>query len=210
MTVTTHVRARALAPAAFDLAERLALIALCTTTIMRIAPSLSTQPGNLVVLISEGLAVGMMLLRRPAVRADQSAYAALIALVGTGAPLLVAPAGPPLVAPLAGVVMMMAGLVWNIAAKVSLNRSFGLAAANRGVKRQGPYRFVRHPMYAGYMITQLGFLLMNPSPWNLGVYAVGWTVQILRIRAEETLLSEDPAYRAYAAATPYRLIPFLY
>ncbi len=34
--------------------------------------------------------------------------------------------------------------------KVLLGLSFGVVAANRGVKIGGPYSFIRHPMYAGY------------------------------------------------------------
>src|SRR5438093_1166549 len=84
---------------------------------------------------------------------------------------------------------------------------FGLAAANRGVKRAGPYRLLRHPMYAGYALTQIAFLLLNPGLWNLAVYALSWGVQVLRIRAEERVLLEDPAYRAYAGEVRYRLLP---
>jgi protein-S-isoprenylcysteine O-methyltransferase Ste14 len=118
--------------------------------------------------------------------------------------------GHGLIAPVLGFWAMIAGLLLNISAKVALNRSFGLAAANRGVKRAGPYRLLRHPMYAGYAMTQIAFLLLNPCLWNLGVYALSWSVQILRIRAEEKVLLEDPAYRAYAGEVRFRLLPGVY
>ena len=54
-------------------------------------------------------------------------------------------------------------------------------AANRGIMVGGPYRMIRHPMYAGYMLNQFGFLLDNPSAWNLAVYCVCWGMQIGRI-----------------------------
>jgi protein-S-isoprenylcysteine O-methyltransferase Ste14 len=152
----------------------------------------------------------MIVLRRPAQQTDLSAYAVLVALAGTAGGLLVRPGGDPLVAGWIAGLMMLTGILFNISAKVSLNRSFGMTAANRGVKRQGPYRFMRHPMYVGYAITQLGFLLMNPTLWNLAVYAMAWTAQLLRIGAEERVLSHDPEYRAYAGAVRYRLVPGLY
>jgi protein-S-isoprenylcysteine O-methyltransferase Ste14 len=65
-------------------------------------------------------------------------------------------------------------------------------------------------MYAGYALTQITFLLFNPCAWNLGVYVLSWSVQILRIRAEEKLLQEDPAYRDYAGQVRFRLAPGLY
>ena len=195
---------------AFDLAERIFLLALGLSAFVRLAPSVAGQPQVALVLISEGLAVALILLRRRAVAADFSPYAALVALVGTGAPLLVTAPGGGVIPALAGFWMMVAGLLLNISAKVALNRSFGLAAANRGVKQAGPYRFLRHPMYAGYATTQLAFLLLNPCLWNFAVYALSWSVQILRIRAEERVLLEDPAYRAYAAQVRFRLAPGLY
>jgi protein-S-isoprenylcysteine O-methyltransferase Ste14 len=130
-----------------------------------------------------------------------------IALVGTTAGLLVQPGGDNLGPAWAGGLIMLIGGLLSIAAKVSLNRSFGLTAANRGIKRDGPYRFMRHPMYAGYMITQAGFFLANPTGWNLSVYAIAWGVQILRILAEEKVLNQDETYREYAGAVPFRLVP---
>jgi protein-S-isoprenylcysteine O-methyltransferase Ste14 len=41
--------------------------------------------------------------------------------------------------------------------------------ANRGVVSSGLYRLVRHPIYMGYLITHAGFLLANPTVWNIGM-----------------------------------------
>ncbi|WP_276509041.1 methyltransferase family protein, partial [Microvirga aerophila] len=81
------------------------------------------------------------------------------------------------------------------------------SAANRGVKTQGPYSLIRHPMYIGYVATQVGFLLFNSTVWNLAIYSGAWTLQVLRILAEERTLSKDPEYKAYALAVRYRLVP---
>ena len=40
---------------------------------------------------------------------------------------------------------------------MALGRSFGVAPANRGIVVRGPYSFVRHPIYTGYLITHTGF-----------------------------------------------------
>jgi protein-S-isoprenylcysteine O-methyltransferase Ste14 len=209
MTVTADKRAPQ-GGRLFDLVERGFLLLLSLSAIVRLAPTALQTPYVWLILASEGLAVAFILLRRPAVRNDASPYAAGVAFLGTAAPLLVAASGRALITPVLGVCVMSAGLVLNISAKVALNRSFGLTAANRGVKHEGPYRFLRHPMYAGYVATQAGFLLLYPCLWNLLVYGIGWSVQILRIRAEETLLLEDPAYQAYADRVRFRLVPGLY
>jgi protein-S-isoprenylcysteine O-methyltransferase Ste14 len=93
--------------------------------------------------------------------------------------------------------------------RFALNRSFGLVAANRGVKRGGPYRLVRHPMYLGYMTTQLGVLLSAFSFQLLALYTAAWACQILRIFEEEKLLMRDEQYKDLARIVRYRVIPKL-
>lgn len=194
----------------FDLVERGFLLALSLGAIVRLAPSVQAEPQILLLLLSEILAVAFILLRRPARSIDVTPYATSVAFLGTSAPLLVTAQGVGLIPAWLGYALMITGLLLNISAKVALNRSFGLAAANRGVKREGPYRLLRHPMYAGYALTQVTFLLLNPCLWNVGVYALSWSVQILRIRAEEKLLQGDPAYREYASKVRFRLLPGVY
>ena len=101
---------------------------------------------------------------------------------------------------------MLAGFAAQIAAKLTLRRSFGIVAANRRIKVGGPYRIIRHPMYAGYLLTHVGFLLFNPSLWNSRIYLIGFGFQLVRILAEERVLFQDTAYRVFAAQTRYRLL----
>ena len=63
--------------------------------------------------------------------------------------------------------LQLAGLAWQVAAKVTLGRSFGLLPAARGLVTSGPYRVVRHPIYLGYLITHLAFVAANPTMWNV-------------------------------------------
>ncbi|MGF6547374.1 methyltransferase family protein [Paraburkholderia youngii] len=94
----------------------------------------------------------------------------------------------------------------QIHAKWSLGRSFGLLPANRGVVVAGPYRVVRHPLYLGYLVTDIGFLAANFGMHNLIVIVAQWTLQVVRIVMEEQLLSNDAAYREYTRRVHYRLI----
>jgi protein-S-isoprenylcysteine O-methyltransferase Ste14 len=102
--------------------------------------------------------------------------------------------------------LALGGFALQITAKLTLRRSFGIVAANRGVKVNGPYRIVRHPMYAGYVMTHIGFVLHNPSLWNVSIYTLGFGFQLARILAEERILLQDRDYRDFAARTPYRLL----
>jgi protein-S-isoprenylcysteine O-methyltransferase Ste14 len=102
---------------------------------------------------------------------------------------------------------MFAGMIIQISAKVALWRSYGLIPANRGVKTRAPYRFLRHPMYAGYTLIHIGFLLGFPSLWNFLLYLTTLLIEVARLLREELILSKDPLYRDYAARVRYRLLP---
>jgi protein-S-isoprenylcysteine O-methyltransferase Ste14 len=192
-----------------DLAERGFLLMLGSWMLYRFAPTVAGNPLNLLILVSEGLVLAFALFRRfgPAVN---TARAWSVALIGTCAPLLIVPAGSHWMSPSVVLPFMLLGILISTAAKLSLRRSFGIVAANRGVRRGGPYRLVRHPMYSGYLLTHASFLVVNASLWNAAVYACCWMAMLLRIGAEEGILGVDPAYRAYGEQVRYRLIPGLW
>jgi protein-S-isoprenylcysteine O-methyltransferase Ste14 len=100
----------------------------------------------------------------------------------------------PAIAPI-GIALVVIGNLFQAMAKLSLRRSFGIAPANRGIKSDGLYRFIRHPMYAGYLAVHIGIMILMPSPLNLTLYTIGWWAQILRLRAEETSSRQTPPIR---------------
>ncbi len=71
----------------------------------------------------------------------------------------------------------------------------------------GAYRLVRHPIYLGYLATDIGFLLANFGLQNVLVFAGQFVLQGIRIARVEALLSEDPEYRAYRGKVHYRVLP---
>lgn len=165
----------------------------------------------LLLLVSESMVVLFILLRRPSDTLSRRGSDWLVGLAGTLLPLLaIAPRGTPLAPGFIVEILMVSGMLLQISAKLILRRSFGVVAANRGVKASGPYRLVRHPMYAGYALTHIGFLLAGPTVWNIAVYSATIAFQVRRIRAEERVLSQDPAYRALMGKTRYRLLPFVF
>jgi protein-S-isoprenylcysteine O-methyltransferase Ste14 len=101
-------------------------------------------------------------------------------------------------------------LAIQIWAKAALWRSFGILPANRGVKTGGPYRFLRHPMYAGYLLTHVGFVIGFPLLQNAVLYMIAFAIQLARLAREEALLRGDERYRRYAAEVRYRLLPGLF
>lgn len=173
----------------------------------RLWPAIGHDPTNLALLISDALPVALVLLRRPAEAVTQKPIDWVTAYGATLAPILLTPGGQAIAdARLCGALMVL-GLGLNLYGKACLARSFGLVAANRGVQRLGPYRVIRHPIYAGNAITQVGFVLMNPTGFNFALCFAGLALQIIRLRAEEALLGQDPVYARYMAEVPYRLAP---
>ena len=189
-------------------AERLFLIPMSVWVIVRIAPQLAAHPHLALFLISEVVGVALLLLQR---RGEWSVdlFPVVVAFVGTGAALLVMPSGVRLIPDSVSFALIMAGGTVSLAAKLFLGRSFGIVPANRGVKETGVYRLIRHPMYAGYMLNHVGFVLVFFSAWNVAIYAVAWTALWLRAVEEEKFLRRDPEYRRYAEKVRYRLIPGL-
>jgi protein-S-isoprenylcysteine O-methyltransferase Ste14 len=190
--------------------ERAFVLVLYAWLVVRLITGYLNQGGwgNLLLLPSEGIVVVFLLLRRRTEAISRVPSEWGIALVATCAPLMVEPGvGRALVSPLLAAIVLLIGMFVQIHAKITLGRSFGCVPANRGLKLEGPYRFVRHPMYAGYMLTHVAYLAMNPTAWNLAVYTVCYGSQVCRLLAEERFLSDDPNYKAYAQSVRFRLIP---
>ena len=210
-----------------DIAERVAVVALFALFVHRLLPELTSlilietvhpeliwlaadvNGQVLLLIIGEALIVALILLRRPSPTLSAHPLDWALSFGAVSAPLLFTVPGPPgaLVPAVISTSMMLFGLMMQISAKLWLARSFGVVPANRGVKTGGPYRLLRHPMYAGYTLTHIGFLLGFPSLQNTLLYGAVFGAQVARLLREEWILMHDPVYKAYAARVRYRLLP---
>jgi protein-S-isoprenylcysteine O-methyltransferase Ste14 len=79
------------------------------------------------------------------------------------------------------------------------------------VSTSGPYQIVRHPMYVGSILADLGVPLFLGSYWAL---IPGFLMAVLFIyrtaREDQTLIEKLPGYRAYTEKVRYRLVPGLW
>jgi protein-S-isoprenylcysteine O-methyltransferase Ste14 len=198
-----------LRPAVLDRFEQAVIVLLWSAMAWRMSHAFS--PFAMLALLSETAIVFFILIRRPAKHLSTDHGEWMLAFAATAAPLLITARTGPVEAliPVA-VFLWVIGNFVNIAAKLVLRRSFGIAPANRGLKLTGPYRVVRHPMYGGYLLSHIGIFMLMPSWLNLAVYVVAWTAMIRRLGAEERLLGLDPQYREYMGEVRYRLIPGVY
>jgi protein-S-isoprenylcysteine O-methyltransferase Ste14 len=69
---------------------------------------------------------------------------------------------------------------------------------------------VRHPIYFGYLFTNIGYVLESPTNWNIGLVCATLLGQLIRIREEERVLGQDDTYRHYMTRVRSRLIPFVF
>ncbi|MGH6828292.1 MAG: methyltransferase family protein [Rhizomicrobium sp.] len=105
--------------------------------------------------------------------------------------------------------LVLAGTLGSVAVLGWLGRGFSIFPQARQLVRNGPYAFVRHPLYILEQIAMLGMALQFLEPWALIFVAISFALQFPRMDYEEKVLAKAfPEYEDYARAVP-RLIPFL-
>jgi len=193
-----------------ELASKVVIVTLFSFMAMRIAEDAAAtgHVTGILLLVSEALVVFLTVVRRAAGTVDRTMRARLLTAVATFGPPLVRPHSLGGAVPEAFTIAISAtGLIIVVLGKLSLGRSFGLAPANRGVVSTGVYRYVRHPIYLGYLITHVGFALANPAEWNIVVLAAADIALMLRAKCEERTLVADDSYRSYMGRVRWRVVP---
>lgn len=112
--------------------------------------------------------------------------------------------------------LVIAGQVAGIALAVWARRSFAMGSfritadpAADSILRRGPYRFIRHPMYAAALLVVWSSVLGHWSAVSAAIGGVVLALLVLRIAIEERLLrARYPDYTEYARSTRC-LVPFL-
>ena len=116
-------------------------------------------------------------------------------------------------ADIVGGVLVAAGAVLVLTARVAMGRSFTVhprPRAGGALVTSGPFRIVRNPMYLGALLLFAGASLFHS--WTglalTGALAVLWAA---KVRAEERYLAEQfPEYSDYSRRVRFRLLPFVY
>lgn len=166
---------------------------------------------DFIYLFDQTIVILFLMMRRSSSRITENPTDWAAAFLGTTMPLLAEPSSSAALLPASAcLTIYLVGALLHIYSKLSLRRSFGAVPAHRGLKHEGPYRFIRHPMYLGYIISQFAFLLSGPTLWNIFVLGASWAVQIWRIENEERFLVLDENYRIYQTRVRYRIVPWLY
>lgn len=170
-----------------------------------------------VIEVAAGLAgLGFLLaivmttiVRLPPQRSAAGIQPRVVALIGAFATTMLIALPPVAVSPrieLLADVIVLIGSALCILCLSWLGRSFSIMAQARKLVTAGPYRLVRHPLYACEAVLLAGIILRNPSWTALAITTIALCFQYLRIRNEEAVLrTEFPEYATYALQTPMLL-----
>lgn len=102
-------------------------------------------------------------------------------------------------------------IIYRVFEENSFAASIIKVEADQRVISTGPYRLVRHPMYAGGALLLLATPLALGSLWGLPVAIAITLAIVIRLLDEERYLSVNlPGYDAYCREVRYRLIPMVW
>jgi protein-S-isoprenylcysteine O-methyltransferase Ste14 len=123
-------------------------------------------------------------------------------------PLLTKPEGS-IGADLVASVLVVAGGAWSLWSLTALGRNLSIVAQARGLSTEGPYRWVRHPLYVGEIVAVLGLAARSDAAVAYVMWVLLVALQAYRASVEERLLAAElPGYDAYRARTG-RFVPRL-
>jgi protein-S-isoprenylcysteine O-methyltransferase Ste14 len=162
---------------------------------------------GLLLLVSETLVIVMTAVRRPAIIIDRTWQARVVAGASIVGVPLIRPFGDALIPDMYTALASAGGLAVIIIGKLTLGRSFGLMPAHRGLVCTGLYGWVRHPIYAGYLVTHAAFLVAHPAWWNVVLLVISDVSLLMRSVYEERTLARDPEYVGYMERVRWRVLP---
>jgi protein-S-isoprenylcysteine O-methyltransferase Ste14 len=161
--------------------------------------------GAVEVCVFYALVIWCYLRRRPAVATSHSVTGHIAAVAATLLPFtmpLLAGSAPGATQQAAADVLLVAGTAWSLWSLRSLGRNLSVLAQAREVAERGPYRWVRHPLYLGEILSALGLALAADSVLAALFWLAMCGLQGYRaVREEQVLLAALPGYREYRRRT---------
>jgi protein-S-isoprenylcysteine O-methyltransferase Ste14 len=161
--------------------------------------------GTLLVCAFYLLMIWCYLRRGPAIATTDSITARAAAVVATLTPFAIpllhaAPPGPGRQYAADG--LLAAGTAWALWSLRYLGRNLSLFAQARELVDRGPYRWIRHPLYAGEIVSSLGLAIAAGTVAAFAVWLAFCALQGYRVlREEQVLLRALPRYRSYRSRT---------
>jgi protein-S-isoprenylcysteine O-methyltransferase Ste14 len=146
-----------------------------------------TQLLFFLLLVLRDFAAGYFFLKRNEATEKAALFPSSMAYVSSAIPLLYfGPIGASKAFILGADLLSIVGFLMVAFATLELGTSIGIAPANRGPVRSGIYRRIKHPMYTGYVLSEVGLVLLNPL--NAVLFLVSTILYFIRAGFEQKIL----------------------
>ncbi len=112
-----------------------------------------------------------------------------------------------------GDILAVIGVAFAIWARVYLGRNWGMPMSvkeNPELVTSGPYRYVRHPIYSGMLLTMIGSVLVEGLVWIIPLILFGIYFLYAANREEKLKLQEFPDQYSLYKKKSKMLIPFIF
>ncbi len=105
-----------------------------------------------------------------------------------------------------GLLIMALGEAITLSGMLWLRGSFSIFTESRALVTTGPYRWLRHPLYSGEILSIWGYVVVVGNGFTSGGAALFTILQIMRARLEEKkLAASHPDYGSYRRQTGFLL-----
>lgn len=147
-----------------------------------------TQLTFFLLLVLRDFVAGYFFLKRKPTYAKGAIGPSILAYISSAIPLIyLSPTSTLRSLYLASDLMAILGFLFVAFATIELGTSIGISPANRGHVRSGIYRYIKHPMYLGYVISEAGLALINPI--NAAILCVSAVLYFVRAKIENKVLN---------------------
>lgn len=155
-------------------------------TVLRIQQALNGSWIAILLALQSGVAVTLYF-RRTEAKESADPKTQILAWASALLPLALSPRAStnPWLA-----LLLVPGLLLAFWAMLALDRSFSIAPAKRKIVTRGPYKYMRHPMYTGEILSLAGVLVLSFSLWNVAIFILFIATVVWRIYEEESLISD--------------------
>lgn len=103
--------------------------------------------------------------------------------------------------------LALPGLLLMLWALITLGKAFSVVPDDRGLLQHGPYRLIRHPMYAGELGSYLAICLTALDLRNVAIFLLILALIAYRIIVEEHVVD---GYASYSGSVRWRLVPYVW
>jgi protein-S-isoprenylcysteine O-methyltransferase Ste14 len=168
-----------------------------------------SESGSFVFFSMEAVLVCIRRLPRQKYRGLLPRMIALVAAYFPFALVLLPRAAPSIPLAAASTTLLLIGTAGGIVTLTYLGRSFAILPQARHLITNGPYQYVRHPLYLFGQVSLIGVSLQFQQPWASAVALIALVLQFPRMALEEEILRQTfPEYACYQARTPLLLPHF--